>query len=434
MKVPAYLTLGILALGLLSGLIYQQRLTAVRTHHREIATEAEKLGFPSAPKTEPRNTKRDRPGDTLAARTVAADVLGVALEMETAGDSSFESNPAMERRFLQLVKGCGGLGKAEWRQVIARLGESGALTPETRKRLLFYLVLALSDTDPESATVLAAESLEIFGNSSAGERAMLAAVGHWAELDPAAAANWLITMARTHQELQGDDLKRSVLEGAALNDPRQAFTMLDLLLLKDVPAGVRAIVEMASRSPEQRDDTLAALREHLARLTREADRVVIREEGYAALARSLEVSDFKKSADWLENANLSEQELTAFATGLEFSSAGEQSSHWIEWLSGHLQMDHLNEPVRELMGDWTRKDYLAAGKWLAAAPESNGKLAAVAAYAEAVTPYEPRTAVQWAMTLPDTWRRESVMRAIQENWPSADPEGAATFATEQGIK
>ena len=81
----------------------------------------------------------------------------------------------------------------------------------------------------------------------------------------------------------------------------------------------------------------------------------------------------------------------------------------------------------------THQDYLAAGKWLTAAPAGEAKNAAVSTYAETVAEYEPQTAVQWALTLPIGEARKSTLQSIYQNWPKKDAAAAATFAQQYGV-
>lgn len=235
-------------------------------------------------------------------------------------------------------------------------------------------------------------------------------------------------------DLSDESVKESVVTGIALKDVRFAFSLLEALGFKDRSLAVRSIVEAASLAPDRRDEAIDALRDHLADLPREADRIEMREAGFAALADGIGSDGFHQFTSWLEGKNPSAPELAAFTGGLTFSKTRGETSLWIDWLSDHLPMADLSEPVAELMREWTSNDYIAAGQWLATSPDSPGKLAAVAAYAETVAGTDPHVAVLWAQTLPDTWRRAAVMRAIHEKWPANDPQGAALFAQSQGIK
>ncbi len=128
------------------------------------------------------------------------------------------------------------------------------------------------------------------------------------------------------------------------------------------------------------------------------------------------------------------EEKVTFANELPSFATDEDTGRWIEWMSSNLPADSLAEQVAALLREWTRQDYQAAGNWLAAAPESPAKHAAVLAYAGAVAEYEPQVAGQWAMTLPRGPVREEALKTIYQNWPIDDPVGAAAFAREHGME
>ncbi|MCP5534477.1 MAG: hypothetical protein H7A49_16735 [Akkermansiaceae bacterium] len=436
MKFSLVLTALVLAAGLVPGLFYQKRVGEVRERQESLRRMAESRGI-HLPADDgsgrSRVTKRVRSGNTKAARAAGGDFLRFAHDLEARGNSSrFDS--AMNQRGQELLARLAALGPEELKSVLEDLRAEEGISLETKRNLIGFTVLTMSASQPEAAARFAADSADLLGDSVIGEQALLASVQRWAERDPQGAAAWLKTAAANRPELAEDDVKRSLVGGVAKQDPAEAFRMLGSMGFDDISDGVEAIMNAASDSPAGRDSVLAALRGHLATMTDAADREEVRAEGYAALARSMDVKDFETSSAWLDQAGLSGEELAAFATGLGYFDAEGETGRWIGWLASRLDIDDLEEPVQEMMGEWTQQDYLAAGNWLAAEAESPGKRAAVAAYAEAVAEYEPQVAVQWAMTLPDTWRRTEVLRSIHENWPEDDPQGAAAFAEQHGIK
>lgn len=436
MKFSIALTALILVVGLLPGLLYQKKIAGAHEHRSELRAEAGKLGIDLtnfSDDADLRTTKRRRAGQTRRATDVSGEFLRFAGEME--GRSGYpQFDPDLSRRANDMIGKLLRLSPAELRRVLEDLRDASDVSRETRRNLIGYTILTMSPQDPERAAKMAVETAGLLGDSVVGEQALLSSLSHWAKQDPAAAVAWFGQVAKSNPDLDDNDLKCSLVSGIAYRDPVEAFRMLGDIGFEDDEDGVAAIMQTASESPERRDAVLAALRTHLAGVTSPAEREGIREEAFSELANSLDADDFDASVRWLEGADLSEEELAAFATGLGYFDIEDSAGRWIEWLSANLQMDDLEEPVQEMMGEWTQQDYLAAGRWLAAAPESDGKRAAVAAYAEAVAEYEPQVAVQWAMTLPDTWRREVVLRTIHENWPEDDPQGAATFADQYGIK
>ena len=103
-------------------------------------------------------------------------------------------------------------------------------------------------------------------------------------------------------------------------------------------------------------------------------------------------------------------------------------------MASHLPESAMRDNVDNLIGQWTQQDYLAAGRWLTAAPEGPAKQAAVSTYAGTVAEYEPKVAVQWADTLPEGEQRRRTYETILENWPKIDSAAAEAFAAKHGLK
>jgi hypothetical protein len=101
-----------------------------------------------------------------------------------------------------------------------------------------------------------------------------------------------------------------------------------------------------------------------------------------------------------------------------------------------LPEDVVRDRAYNLSAGWTEKDYQAAGKWLASAPDSPGKSAAVGAFAAKVHPFEPEIAMQWLETLPQGPDRnkalEVIYRGMQEN-KNYEKEAVDAFAREHGF-
>ena len=92
----------------------------------------------------------------------------------------------------------------------------------------------------------------------------------------------------------------------------------------------------------------------------------------------------------------------------------DDTGKWIEWMAEKLPAGDWESKAGGLMDQWTRNDYKAAGAWLNGAAEGPAKQAAVKSYAQAVAPYDPEVAGQWARTLPAGPEREQLLEAIAE--------------------
>ena len=190
----------------------------------------------------------------------------------------------------------------------------------------------------------------------------------------------------------------------------------------------------AAKTPAERTTTLTALREHLATLTDEKAKMKLSNTAMNNLANSVAREGFDAGSKWIAGANFTPAELENFAEGLQGSVKSEDSGRWIEWIGEKLPPDKAAENIGNLVSNWTRNDYQAAGKWLGTAPDGPAKNAAVRSYAETVSRYEPETAAEWAMTLPPGKDRDETLRNIYHNLPEEAPAARETFKKLHNIK
>lgn len=207
-----------------------------------------------------------------------------------------------------------------------------------------------------------------------------------------------------------------------------------ITLAHDHPEAAAALFVESPNAPGHRAAVLAALRGYLATLPDAAERNEIRGRAFGVFASTAGTAGFDNLTGWLAESKFTPEEKTQFASGLTYFTIRENTGRWVEWMSGNLAAESLPDPVRAIVGEWTRQDYMAAGKWLGATPDGPAKQVAVVAYVEAVAEYEPQVAVQWAMTLPPGTGREEALKSIYQNWPMTDPEGAAEFARAHGME
>jgi len=136
---------------------------------------------------------------------------------------------------------------------------------------------------------------------------------------------------------------------------------------------------------------------------------------------------------WVETANLSADESASLAQSLNYYQTKGDTGKWLDWISTRSAAGNEAESTtRNLVRQWTQKDYQAAGEWLAQAPAGPVKESATMAYLESVAPYEPEAAAQWAATLPAEKQKQAYL-GIYQALKRKDEAGAEAFAAEHGI-
>jgi hypothetical protein len=383
---------------------------------------------------EPRLTKRQREQQESQTIAIAAEWIALSKEIETFEKSGNRPDLALNQRFETLLARLATLDAARCKRIIAEVRASRDISEVSQRRIIAGSILAIAGQDPGTALALFLESSEVLGKDEDGQDAMTSALSNLAVSNPQKAVEWIHKNGGTYDAIADVDTHREVIASIAGSDPKLAFKLLGSLHLEDSTEMLQAIIGTAEDAPEKRAAILTELRGHLASLSSDTEREKLRGEAFEEFARNLGEENLDSVSQWIAVSNFAPEEKSSFAGGLSYYATGKDTGRWIEWMAANLPLASLSEPVQELVGEWTRQDYQAAGNWLAAAPESPAKHTAVLAYAEAVAEYEPHVAGQWAMTLPAGPVRQEAIKVIYQNWPGSDPVGAAAFAREHGLE
>ena len=432
MKFPIAAAIVILAIGGALGLIHQQRLTVLREEQRQLAAKALALGISTDTSGDAPMTKRQRDDRANQARAMAAEFVAFGREIELHDQQGNESDEAFEKRGLEMQAKLMALDASQLKVLIAGLRDDKSLSNEIRQNLICYSISMLGDDHPAAALALFSESSDLLADSPTGTSLVFSTLANWAKKDPLAACEWVRKNAAEHPDLANDDAKRSIIAGAAAEDPKLAFKLIGEMHVEDTASAVQSLVE-AGKTADQRTTILDALRGHLATRPDGPERDDLLQESLETMGRNLANESFESVQSWISKSNLRPEESAQFAAGLSYFNTKQDTGRWIDWMAQNLPKDAVANNVDNLNGQWTQQDYQAAGKWLAAAADGPAKQAAVSTYAGTVAEYEPQTAVQWALTLPAGEARQATFEAIYQNWPKSDAEAAAAFAKQYGV-
>jgi hypothetical protein len=417
-------TAGVLLVGSLLGLARHQELVKLRTEQHDLLLQADQLGVQLDSARSLPLSKRSRDSADLKTRSMVTQVLVFAKEMDSRRLQGSLSDLKFQKRVMEMNQRLVALSPPELQKVIAALLGENSLTTETRVNFIGSSILILSDSRPAEAVALYAESGGLLGRLPLGRHVISKALSRWAEQDPLAAQGWMRTHPDGYPGISEHDAQRLILAGTVKKSPALAIALLREMGFQDSSAALRTIVEETD-SLEQRSAILAALREQKG--------VKSVNESLETMARSLKGESFETVQAWLNHSALNSTEKAHFAAGLTYATTQQDTGHWIDWMAQNLPSDQLRENVGNLIGQWTQQDYLAAGKWLTAAAAGPAKNAAIGTYAITVAEYEPQTAVQWGLTLPEGAERQATLQAILRNWPKKDAAAAALFAQEHRL-
>lgn len=440
MKISIAISLLILAAAASLGWHDHQRLVFVREHHAKLTAEATTLGIsidsenPAGPV---RLTKRERGRDDreAEAKLVAAEFIALAKEMEAIEKNGGSPDAEQQKKITGILDRMMSLDASQMKTLVAEFCAAKDLKDEHRQGLIGLSVMTLASDHPQTALALFTESSELFKDGNMGEHIISSSLARWAKDDPSGALEWVRKNSEKFPDLITNEAKQGLISGAASQDPKLAFKLIAELGLKHEEA-LQAISRImnAANDPEGRTASLAALREHLASFPDEKSRNEAATSPMSSLAGGLAREGFESATQWIAEAKLSTAELEGIASGLGYSVKSGETGRWIEWIGETLSQDKADRQIRNVVSNWTENDYQAAGKWLAAAPDSPSKNIAIRSYAETISKYEPETAVQWALTLPPGKDREQTLKRIHDNWPGDDSAAKDAFAKEHGIK
>lgn len=314
--------------------------------------------------------------------------------------------------------------------VLASMELDGTIVPERVNNLLRNL----ARNDPRGALALFTEHASVC-RKDLGFDVVSTALGAWAKDDPLAAVEWMKKNAGEFPEALSGQSIANVFHWAAEKDPRLAFSLITGLGLdsRNAHSAMNDIVTVA-KTDEERTATLAAFREY--RDANQADKVLTQaaDDNLGYLATGLRKESFEAASKWVESAKLTPKELDSFCGEMTRNYDGDEPAQWIEWIGANFPPGKGDDPIMDLIRCWTNQDYEAAGKWLASAAEGPVKNAAIRSYAQEIFPHDPETAMQWIMTLPPSKERQNTLQFILWNCLRDDPEAAAAFAEEHGLK
>jgi len=432
MKHAIPVTMAILAAAGLLGWWMEGRLGEARASGEKLAAEAVLLGLPADGSRPSRSARPNRDELDAEAKRLAIAWLELPRARQRIVIPSREEASETEKRIALL-------DPRQRKVFLAGVLAAMESDPSIAADRVIGMLTDLARQDPRVALELFAHHHDVLKRELGAGEVISAAIDAWAKDDPLGAASWLKKHSPLFPEALSSQTTYNLFRAAAAKEPRMAFQLIATMGLDESAShdAVHSIVT-AARTDETRNTTLAALRDcKSGKLGGDVARKVaagmiryfawsFREEGFQATTR------------WLASANLDAVEMGQFLECL-FSNPDEMNdeSRWIDWLDKNASSEVATLGISRIMGRWTEQDYEAAGEWLRNAPESDGKSAAVLGYVDAIAPYLPDSATDWAMTLPSGDERDRAVKMIQHHLPKTndgEKRAAEAFAQEHGIE
>ncbi|HEY1121715.1 MAG TPA: hypothetical protein VGE67_08950 [Haloferula sp.] len=413
MKASLLISLIILAAGGLLGWKQHGQLVNVRESHRLVEEEARALGLdPTSlltagkPPLPTKSGREDPAAKIAAAKSFAKELVDFAKKIKEREKSGEPPDEKFQKQMMETLSRFMELSPTQIKAVIEEFKANPDLDDEMRRNIIGFSILMLANDQPEAAVAIYTESADMKGLGDMGSHVITSALGKWAEKDPLAAMEWVRKNSEKHAKLITEETKAAILAGAAKQDPKLALGMVNDLGLKESHQVANGLVRSA-RSAEERNALLQTLRA-------EKEQSDVTKSTLNALGGQLTNEGFEASQAWLSSANLSKDETLAIAQGISSWQSGADSGKWIEWMDGKVPDDILKAKTDDMVQQWTRTDYKAAGEWIGTLENGTAKNSAIKSFAKTVAPYEPEAAVQWANSLPEGKERDELLETIRK--------------------
>lgn len=438
MKLPLVLTALIIAAGSFWGVKETQTLAKLREQHRQVIQEAATLGISSdvtKPFTPTKSTKRQRDDGERKAKDFANTLVAFAKEMKELEKNGKQPDTEMQKRIFDMVEVMYSLKGSELKIVIADLRSRSDLDDKTRKEMISFSIMMLSQQHPQTALAIFTESADLLDENPMSKHVLSSALSQWAKDQPLEALEWIKKNAEKHPDLVTEDAKRAVITGAAENDFGLAFQLSSELKLT---AADDSILRSA-KTPERQAEFLAALRKQAASMPDKEAAANLMNSGIGTLFSTVADGGFDKTMEWMKTSGLNADETATLMKGMDrlgYHTTKADTGKWLDWISSNAgqagEATKSENATRNLVRNWTQNDYKAAGEWLASSPAGPHKETATIAYLETVAPYDPDVAAQWADTLTGE-KKSAAIRKIHQTLKNKNPEAAEDFASKHGL-
>jgi hypothetical protein len=436
MKTPVALTIIVIAVGLWWGLRERSHLEEIRDRHSQLVIEAQELGIPtdaSTPHHPSRNQKRLREDSGAEIREFADTLVAFAKEMEEGGESETADAESQQKRVVELIQGMLSLNGSELKLLITEMRNRTDIDDGMRSNIIGFSIMMLAQQHPESALALYTGSSDLLDGVEVGDHVLSSALNQWAKDQPLAALEWIKENASKHPELVNDEARLAVIAGAAQSDFGLAFQLAAELKPGALDGDVMNRMARSANTPERQAQFLTALRKQAAATTDKKAGEELLQSGLGSLFSQVTDAGYEKSMTWLESAQLSTVEASRLTQGLNYHTTKADTGKWLDWISSQTDTGGKSEDkTRNLVQEWTRNDYKAAGQWLASTPAGPFKETATMSYLETVAPYDANVAAQWAQTL-TAEKQVAALKKIHAVIQSKDKAAAEDFATRHGL-
>ncbi|NNC88013.1 MAG: hypothetical protein HKN82_06075 [Akkermansiaceae bacterium] len=447
MKVPLLFTSLIVLLAAIVAGLQQDGITALEKEHRSLVERAIGLGLPveGLPPSKTVGSTGGTGGAAIAtasrskatAGEFAAELIAMVTKMKEWEERGEEAPPELQREAMALFQRFLELDGEVIAHLIDELRASTEVDAGKKREIIMMSFMAMAQSSPETALNLFVASKDMLDEVPNSAHILQMALASLARADPGRALAWLDLHAGSLPDETAAAARVTAVSAVIAQDPRRGIE-LALGLDRDALAPLGHQIANLARSRDGKRIVLDALSGELAGPSAPdaaAKGDLLRGGIVEGLAPVLGSQPFGEAAEFLEELALSGAEAAQLATHLAGHGPGLGSpGEWIPWISEHSDPADRSANVQQLVTAWTSADFRSAADWITVQPGGSLREEATHAFAETVAPHEPESAADWAVTLPASDERTTLLHTIHHHWKKSDAAAAAAFANRHGLR
>ncbi|MDB6135836.1 MAG: hypothetical protein JWM59_4079 [Verrucomicrobiales bacterium] len=373
-------------------------------------------------------------------KVFAQELILFAIEMNESQKNRIAPDPEQQKRIMKIMSRFLELSESDLRLVISEVKGSTALVEKAKREMLGMSIMMLGQSNPAAGLQLFSESREFLGEGGGmAKQTAGMCLATWAEKDPSAAMAWMDK--KENADLITDDTRRMALAGLARSNPALALQRLQSHPgdKENADSATASMIGSAAK-PEDRVSLLAAAKAalddpSLAKDSKEKQRALqIQQSILAGIGQSLGNGSFEESVAWMDHSGLSPDDRYEVTKRVAGSLWGKDPAPWLGWIGKEVtEPQKLKELTAQIVPSWTQSDFNSVGEWINSQEEGALRTEVTRSLASTLQEKEPEAAARWALTLPDSEERITLLQNIKEKWKTKDEAAAAAFAEENGL-
>ena len=405
----------ILAIAVFFGLSQKEQLTELRTEWQTLREKGSSYDIPEDPSADYAATRLGQHQDKMIrpaeVEAFSVELIAFMKEMKEAQRSGNNNELENQKRGMELFMRLTEFSGSEIKHFVDHIIADSSLKNETKNEMVMMSVMMLSQEEPRTALAIIIETKgKILKNTQMSDHFIGIAVGQLATEDPLEALQWM----KDHKDELGtisDDLRSQVLQSAAKEDLKNAFSLMSDIKFENDSSALYAISQSVDR------ENIGDFMEGIRSISGDKEKTI---GALITIHHSPLWDDAEDAISWLDEATFQEDEKETIVTNLQYDSIEGDPATWLDWLGTQDDISATPQISSNIIRQWTRRDFKAAGEWVNTLDVGPQKENAVHAYAKTLLEHEHRAAREWANNLQESEKKSTLLQQISEKLESAE--------------